>query len=400
MAGRRAHLATATALASVLLLTWAPPAVGFGFITKWRIRDTPPIATGDKVVFAAVVSAHSQWIQEYTSRSEQIARWKLPLDHGRSMTVTALATGESGHVYAIASTHGRTRNKVLKYTARGRLAGEWSVGGGPTARALAVDAAGDVYVAITSDNRIEKFSSSGRLLRRFAVPGPLGVAVDAAGNLYVAGRTGVSVYRNDGTFVRGWGSSFGPSSPDPSTGGLEVADAIAVDRGRVFVADGGRAGRDVKVYTPEGAYLGQIGGPGRGNGRFRSSPNYVAVDARGDVYVVTLRTIQKFGEPSSAFSLGDVKLNRRTGTARLTASVPGVGKLEVEGGGIRSARRRANLAGDVRLPIAPDRAAREKLQRVGRVTVYVRVTYTPTTAGATAPATRSARLTLVQSGFE
>ncbi len=382
-------------LLSALLLAGPPSAAGFGFITKWRIRDLPAIAAHGNAVFVAASSVHSQWIQKYTTRGALITQWMVDDDHGENLRVTGLATDKAGDVYAVASNHGRTKNKVLKYTDNGRLVDAWGVASGPTVRGIATDGSGNVYVTVTADNRIEKYSSTGRLLLRFEVPGPWGVATDNGGNVYVVGRTGVSIYRGDGAFLRGWPS--GPAGPVPATGGLEAPTDVAVDRsGRVLVSDGGKRARDVKIYTPEGVYVGEIGGPGRGNGRFRSSPNYLAVDGRGDVYVVTLRTIQKFGEPSSAFSLAGAKLNRRTGTARLTADVPGVGKLNLEGEGVRRARRRANLAGDVSLPITPSRVTRRKLQRSGRATVKIEVTYTPTTAGSAHSATRSMRLTLVK----
>ena len=397
MSRRRASLPLLVGiLAGALLLSSPPTAAGFGFITKWRIRGTPPIAARGKAVYVAAANAHSQWIQKYTTTGDLIAQWRVPDDHAKSMRVTALATDSAGHVYALASNHGRIENKVLKYTDRGRLVDKWGVGMGPTARGIAVDVAGDVYVTVTADNRIEKYSSTGRPLLQFEAPGPWQIATDDSGNVYVVGRTGVSVYRDDGAFVRAWMSAGEPVGPDSGTGGLEAPTAVAVDRaGRILVSDAGRNERDVKVYTPEGVYVGQIGGPGRGNGRFRYSPNYLAIDARGDVYVVTLKTIQKFGEPSSAFSLGGAKLNVHTGTARLTATVPGVGKLNVEGEGIRSTRRRASLAGEVSLPIIPNRAAKRKLQRSGRATVKIQVTYTPTTAGNAHSATRSTHLTLV-----
>lgn len=380
------------AIAGALLLFGAQSAAGFGFLTKWRIRGTPPIAAHGKDVYVAAGNASSQWIQKYTGRGSLVARWRVPEDRGKSMRVTALAVDRAGRVYALASYRGRTANAVLVYTARGRLLDRWGVGAGPTARGLAVSAAGVVYVAITADDRIERYSARGRPLPGFEVPGPQQVAA-GDGNVYVSGRTGVSVYREDGTFVLAIAAA---GEPSPENGGLEVANAIAVDSGgRILVGDAGKRERDVKVFTPEGIYVDQIGGPGRGNGRFRFAPAYLAVDARGDLYAVSLKTIQKFGEPYSAFSLGGARVNRHAGTARLTANVPGVGKLNVEGRGIRRTRRHANLAGEVPLQVIPNRATKRKLLRDGHATVEVAVTYTPTTAGDAHAARRSTRVRLV-----
>ena len=59
---------------------------------------------------------------------------------------------------------------------------------------VAVDAAGNVYVADTGNHRIQKFTSNGVLLAKWGKEGsgncefrsPEGVAVDASGNVYVA----------------------------------------------------------------------------------------------------------------------------------------------------------------------------------------------------------------------
>jgi hypothetical protein len=342
-------------------------------------------------------------IQRYTTRGALVTQWRVRDGRGASLFVGALATDRAGHVYAVASTGmgalGPDRLSrgtiVLEYTANGRLMNRWNLRSAVSD--LAVSEAGDVYVTATDENRIEKYSSTGRFLLQFEAPWPRAVVTDASGNLYVVDWRGVSVYRDNGAFLRSWPTSARPVGPAPETGGPEFRTDVAVDHaGRILVAEAGIPEHWVKVYTPEGEYADQIGGPGRGSGRFRYPPNFLAIDGRGDIYAVTVKTVQKFGEPSSAFSLGGVKLNRRNGTARLTANVPGVGKLNVKGTGIRPSRRRASMAGDVTLAIIPSPAAKRKLQRTGRATVTIKVTYTPTTAGDAHPATRSTRLSLVK----
>ena len=61
-------------------------------------------------------------------------------------------------------------------------------------RGVATDAASNVYVADTTNNRIQKFDSSGTFLAKWGSPGsvagqfdfPQGVATDATGHVYVA----------------------------------------------------------------------------------------------------------------------------------------------------------------------------------------------------------------------
>ncbi len=70
-------------------------------------------------------------------------------------------------------------------------------------RGVAVDAAGNVYVADTGNNRIQMFDSQGRFLAKWGTTGsslgqfrrPSGVAVDADGNIYVADASNNRVQR-------------------------------------------------------------------------------------------------------------------------------------------------------------------------------------------------------------
>ena len=61
-----------------------------------------------------------------------------------------------------------------------------------TAVQIAADAAGDVYVPVTSANEVQKYSPSGTLLQTFTgsgagtLQGPTGVTVDSSGNVWVA----------------------------------------------------------------------------------------------------------------------------------------------------------------------------------------------------------------------
>ena len=255
---------------------------------------------------------------------------------------------------------------------------------------VATDSAGNVYVV--ADRWIEKFDPRGTPLRRWrnTTPPPfnfspqgVGIATDAAGHVYVSGGHYVTKWTGAGDFVNAWPAQVGNSS------------GIAVDRsGRVFVADQPR-GR-INEFTSDGTFLARFGRPGSDNGEFRQ-PLGLATDARGDLYVADSRNdrVQKFGEPSSAFSLTSVARDSLRGRAQLVANVAGIGGLALAGEGVRNVHRRARGAGDVVLPIVPNGTTWEKLLEEGRARIEANVTYTPTTPPGAAPATKSRLITLI-----
>jgi hypothetical protein len=78
------------------------------------------------------------------------------------------------------------------------------------------------------------------------------------------------------------------------------------------------------------------------------------------------------------FALGKLQLNRKTGTARLAVTVPGPGKVAISGSGVRAAHdRRINAAGTVQVAVAVRGKKQKALNRTHKITVRVKVTYTP-----------------------
>jgi sugar lactone lactonase YvrE len=101
---------------------------------------------------------------------------------------------------------------------------------------IAVDGSGNVYVADTYNNRIQKFSSSGVYLTQWGRPGqgdglfnqPYGVAVDGSGNVYVADTVNHRIQKFDsiGRYIAQWGTS-GTTGREP--GQFNTPSGIAVD---------------------------------------------------------------------------------------------------------------------------------------------------------------------------
>ena len=96
-------------------------------------------------------------------------------------------------------------------------------------------------------------------------------------------------------------------------------------------------------------------------------------------------------KPSNLFALSRPRLDRRNGSAVLTATVPGAGALLLTGRGIRQLTKSVSRAGTVRFTIKGQPGTQRRLFRTGQATVTVRVTYTPTGGD---PNTRSKKLTL------
>jgi tripartite motif-containing protein 71 len=127
---------------------------------------------------------------------------------------------------------------------------------------VAVDAAGNFYVADTGNNRVQKFDGAGAFLEEWGSIGdgllrlPSGVALDRDGNIIVADSKNkrVQKFSATGAFIRKWGTTrIAPSGQQP----FASPETIAVD---------------------------SWGSYGFGGGQF-DGPSDIAVDAAGTVFV-------------------------------------------------------------------------------------------------------------------
>ena len=191
---------------------------------------------------------------------------------------------------------------------------------------VAVDAAGDVYVADTYNNRVRKITPSGRITT-FAGNGkfadsptvedqrglatslplalPVGLAVDKQGNVYISDYYNrVRKVSRDGMIrtIAGAGTSgFGFSGDGgPATAAeMHSPDGLAVDsRGNLYIADTGN--NRVRKVTPGGTIT-TVAGTGvagfSGDGKPATSakldePYWVAVNSRGELYISDLHNLR------------------------------------------------------------------------------------------------------------
>lgn len=162
-------------------------------------------------------------------------------------------------------------------------------------RAIAVAADGSLFVADSSNHRIQHLTDDGQVLNVWGsfgdttqtdAPGgmfnePWGVAVGPDGSIYVTDTWNhrVQKFTADGRFLKMWGYFGQGESPDAFWG----PRGIAVDtKGNVYVTDTGN--KRVVVFTPEGEFVTQFGNAGMDPGQF-DEPVGIAVGQDGLVYV-------------------------------------------------------------------------------------------------------------------
>jgi len=217
--------------------------------------------------------------------------------------------------------------------------GDFADGQGSNARfahpvGITIDTAGNLYVADAGNNRIRKVTPEGEVstlagsdemgfadgtgaAARFKCP--YGIAIDAAGNLYVA-----DTYNNRIRKVTMQGEVSTLAGSDSPIGKLDFADGegsvarfynprdIAVDAaGNLYVADEGNS--RIRKITPDG-WVSTLAGEGDGfDGSFAdgqgsaarfNGPYGIAIDAAGNLYVADeenqcVRKVTQKGEVST-----------------------------------------------------------------------------------------------------
>ncbi|MEK7353203.1 MAG: hypothetical protein AABZ77_01690, partial [Chloroflexota bacterium] len=153
----------------------------------------------DSLGTAVSVNVSFQWglsSGNYTSETPPLS---LSTVGAFSANLTALIPGASYYFRAKAAGDGTSYGLEKSFFTPLRFLRQWGSSGSGNGQfnsplGVAVDSAGNVYVADSGNHRIQKFTSSGQFITKWGASGsldgqfnsPNGVAVDSAGNVYVA----------------------------------------------------------------------------------------------------------------------------------------------------------------------------------------------------------------------
>jgi len=317
------------------------------------IYGTPTTATEQKAYTITAYNAHSNTPTTLEIKvNPGLAAPKISYNGNKTFTADIAIppvspTNTGGAVPAV--NYGQVTTLAGMDGVSGSANGSGSAASFDGPRGVVTDAAGNVYVLDQNNNRIRKITTAG-VVTNFAGSGAegdadgnllsasfnsaKGLAIDAAGNIYV-GDTGNDRVRKitpDGTVITFAGSTTGFVNVNTGTlAKFNSPKGLAADAyGNIYVADqGNNVIRRINPFGAVSTFAGS-GATGSINGDAASasfnSPVGVAVDSKNNVYVadgVIIRKITSSGVVSTLAG-GAATVQDGTGTAAGFTSLVGI----------------------------------------------------------------------------
>jgi DNA-binding beta-propeller fold protein YncE len=196
-----------------------------------------------------VADSHYQRLLVYSPAGELLKEIPGTLGEGNLgpfQYVADVVEDAEGKLY-ISEFGNEEQSRIRKLTSDGRHISSWGTHGTKPGeflrpRGLAISPAGEIYVADSSNHRIQVFDLNGKLLRHWGAAGsgpdqmhyPYDVALGSEGSVYVAefGNNRVHKFSSTGQSLGTWGTA----GRDP--GYLNQPWGVSVDKdGRLFVLD-------------------------------------------------------------------------------------------------------------------------------------------------------------------
>jgi sugar lactone lactonase YvrE len=221
-----------------------------------------------------------------------------------------MAVDSAGNLY-VADTE---NNRVEKFNAKGEFQlefGKKGTGNGEFIRpaGVAIDPQGNLWVTDAGNDRVQEFTPEGKYLFQFGSSGteygkftePWGIAIEPNGNIWVSD---ISFYRVEEFTSKGEYIGAARGAPEGGEGPEIGPRGIALDgEGHLYVCDAPHARVMEYSTTPKGSYfpfLGEFGSEGTGDGQFEESLG-IAVKANGDILVSDRRGRVEEFSPSGEF---------------------------------------------------------------------------------------------------